>query len=77
MLCSLPRVVRDVESLGQEASLVKTQMAALMRDVEAVSFFLIKSIKLTDMNFFLDRFEFFIFEIFYFYFLFLRFLFFF
>uniref|UniRef100_A0A2P2I5Q8 Conserved oligomeric Golgi complex subunit 7 n=2 Tax=Hirondellea gigas TaxID=1518452 RepID=A0A2P2I5Q8_9CRUS len=37
VLSGLPRVVRDVESLGQEASLVKTQMAALMTDLKKVS----------------------------------------
>ena len=36
VLSSLPRVVRDVESLGQEASLLKTQMATLMTDVKKV-----------------------------------------
>lgn len=37
VLSSLPRVVRDVESLGQEASLLKTQMAALMTDLDKVN----------------------------------------
>ncbi|KAF2348671.1 Conserved oligomeric Golgi complex subunit 7, partial [Trinorchestia longiramus] len=37
LLSSLPRVVRDVESLGHEASLLKTQMDSLMADVQKVS----------------------------------------